>query len=37
MSLGPFELIFIGIIIGVVMAISFLVGIFMLRMRRPRG
>jgi hypothetical protein len=37
MGLGPVELISIGVVIGVVLVISFLVGIFLLRMRRPGG
>jgi hypothetical protein len=37
MGFGPLELISVGIVIGLVLAISFLVGIFLVRMRRPGG
>jgi len=37
MGFGPLELISVGIVIGLVLAISFLVGIFLIRMRGPGG
>jgi hypothetical protein len=37
MNFGPLELISVGIVIGVVLAISFVIGTFLIRMRRPPG
>jgi hypothetical protein len=36
MNFGPLELIAIGIVIGLVLAISFVGATFLIRLRRPR-